>query len=123
MSETTNLPAPNLPEQTAVVTPTIEQTPQKRKYPLALISLLLILILAVAGEVYYYFNLRQTSEKGITTTLVTPSAPTKSPESTPTTAEISSSTDPSVLEKELNDTDVGSFEQDLNQLDLDAGQL
>ena len=119
MSEIINQPTPNTPQTTAA-TPTIEQTPQKRKYFLMLISLL-ILILAVAGGVYYYFNLRQTGGKGITTTLVTPSAPTENP--VPTSAEVSNSTDTSVLEKELNDTDPGSFEKDVNQLDLDAGQL
>jgi len=41
----------------------------------------------------------------------------------PTMTEISDSTEVSVLEKELTETDLGSFEKDLDQLDLEAGEL
>lgn len=114
MPEITSQPIANIPVQTDVVPQTAGQLPPKRKSSLILV-LLLILILAIAGGVYYYFNFRQT---------VTPSiAPTENPELITTSAEVSSSTDDNTLEKEINDTDLGSFETDLNQLDTEAEQL
>lgn len=75
----------------------------KKELPLILI-LLLIILLAVIGGIYYF-------------------SPAKSPELIPTSAEVSSSTNVTTLEKELDYTDLGSFETDLNQLDTEAEQL
>ena len=114
MSETTDQPIIDIPDQTTVPVQTAGQLPRKGKAPLVWI-VLPILILAVAGGVYCYFNFRQTLTPFI--------APTESLELIPISTEVSSSTDVNTLEKELNNTDLGSFETDLDQLDLDAGQL
>lgn len=123
MPEIINQPATGIPLQTNTVPQTAEPLPPKRKFP-SIWLFPLVAILVVVGGGYYYFNLGQTKEKEITTTIVTPSIiPTENPILTPTPAEVSSSTNTNTLEKELNDTDLGSFEADLNQLDTDAGQL
>lgn len=125
MPEEINQPIPNIPVQTTVVSRTAESLPPKRKFPLIWLFPL-VAILVVVGGGYYYFNLRQTKEKEITAAIVTPSlapAPTENPELIPTSTVVSSSTDTNTLEKELDNTDFGMFETDLNQLDADAGQL
>jgi len=114
MPETTNQPIADLSEQPTVPVQTTGQLLPKRKSPLVWM-VLLILMLAVAGGVYYYANFRQ---------VLPPSpAPVENEGLMPVSTEVSSSTDFNTLEKELDDTDLGSFETDLDQLDLDAGQL
>lgn len=78
--------------------------------------LLIVLIFAIVGGSYYYFNLKQTIEPSLPVVETTEIAPLPSPE-------LSNSTDANTLEKELNDTDLGEFETDLNQLDATANQL
>lgn len=114
-----------MPEEINQSIPTAEPLPPKRKFPLIWLFPL-VSILAVVGGGYYYLNLGQTKEKEITAVIVTPSLaplPTENPELIPTSAEVSSSTNVSTMEKELSDTDLGTFETDLNQLDADAGKL
>jgi len=117
MPETTNQPTADIPVQTADVSQTGGPLPPKRKFSPIWI-LLFILILAAAGGVYYYFNYFNLGQT------VAPSfSPSESPELTLPPSKVSSSTDINTLEKELDDTDLGSFETDLNQLDTEAGQL
>lgn len=123
MSENTEQPILNSTLETNVISGNSGQITPKRKS--ALIWMLpLILVLIAAGGVYYYFNLRQVNQKETINSIITPSiSPSESLKPKPTSTEVSNSIDSSALEKELNDTDLGSFETDLKQLDTSAEQL
>jgi hypothetical protein len=131
---TTNTPTqPNPQSIPPPITPKV-----KKPLPILTIILLLFITTSLAGGVYYYRNYIQVNPK--TDQLTTDSAPetylqtkqssapsplvTPTPTPTPaSTTEVSGSLETKTIENEINQTDLGKFEEDLNQLDTTAQEL
>ncbi len=117
--------------QNSVVSPVPENTDQNfsadQKHKISpFIFLFLLVAVILLGGVFWYFKSQSS--------LFVPSSPTPpwpsptvtpeliEPEETPS-LEVSSSTDPAVIQKELDETDLGSFEEDLEKLETQAEGL
>ena len=98
------------------------QSVSPKKNFLTLLAVLIIFTLIVAAAVFLV-NFKQKG-LGLPKTGVSPSPAIQEGFSDQqTTTEVSNSTEVDVLEKELTETDLGSFEKDLDQLDFEARGL
>jgi len=108
------------PQPTGEVLPSQSVPPKKN---ILILLAVLIIFTLVVGAAVFLINFKQKGS-GLPTTEVSPSPAYQEDFSVqPTITEVSDSTEVDVLEKELTETDLGSFEKDLDQLDLEAGEL
>lgn len=105
---------------------TSPQEKNKNLFLIALVVFLIFIVIVIVGfRLGGAFNLfkqtPQTSTSSISPAMsISPSPAIPSPlQETP----VSSSTDPAVLEQELQETDFGSFEEDLDNLNSQLDQL
>lgn len=118
----------NLPNQPADTVPVDQPAPPveiKKPLPYKFIAMIGILFFLIIGGLYfglYFWKKAQSKVSQSELPAITGSAASQN-ESVPALAPVSTSTGIDDLQAEVNATDLGDFEADLNNLDSQANQL